>query len=122
MAWVGLVDREAMLVKPVAWHGTDAEYIHLMPLGLVDTDAQGRGLAGRAVRERTAITVDDMTQDPRILLRNEALEGGVRFLVMLPLMIAEESVGGFALYAGGVGFFDGGEMEVARELAGGHWG
>jgi len=33
MAWIGLVDREAMLVKPVAWHGTDAEYIHLMPLG-----------------------------------------------------------------------------------------
>src|SRR6267142_114159 len=58
MAWIGLVDREAMLVKPVAWHGTDAEYIHLMPRGLVDTEAHGRGLAGRAVRERTAITVD----------------------------------------------------------------
>jgi len=67
MAWIGLVDREAMLVKPVAWHGTDAAYIHLMPLGLVDTEPHGRGLAGRAVRERTAITVDDMTQDPRIL-------------------------------------------------------
>src|SRR5205814_6901660 len=92
MAWVGLVDREAMLVKPVAWHGTDAEYIHLMPLGLVDTEAHGRGLAGQAVRERTAITVDDMTQDPRILLRKEALERGFRSLIMLPLMIAEESV------------------------------
>jgi len=118
MAWIGLVDREAMLVKPVAWHGTDAEYIHLMPLGLVDTDAQGRGLAGRAVRERTAITVDDMTQDPRILLRNEALERGFRSLVMLPLMIAEESVGVLALYAGEVAFFDEEEMKLLRELAG----
>src|SRR2546422_8574725 len=89
-----------------------------MPLGLVDTDAQGRGLAGRAVRERTAITVDDMTQDPRILLRNEALERGFRSLVMLPLMIAEESVGVLALYAGEVAFFDEEEMKLLRELAG----
>src|SRR6267142_2573703 len=118
MAWIGLVDREAMLVKPVAWHGTDAEYIHLMPLGLVDTEAQGRGLAGRAVRERTAITIDDMTQDPRILLRKEALERGFRSLVMLPLMIAKESVGVLALYAGEVGFFDEEEMKLLRELAG----
>src|SRR2546425_12971067 len=118
MAWIGLVDREATLVKPVAWHGTDAEYIHLMPLGLVDTDAQGRGLAGRAVRERTGITVDDMTQDPRILLRNEALERGFRSLVMLPLMIAEESVGVLALYAGEVAFVDEEEMKLLRELAG----
>jgi len=118
MAWIGLVDREAMLVKPVAWHGTDAEYIHLMPLGLVDTEAQGRGLAGQAVRERTAITVDDMTQDPRILLRKEALERGFRSLIMLPLMIAEESVGVLALYAGEVGFFDEEEMKLLRELAG----
>src|SRR6266513_790034 len=118
MAWIGLVDREAMLVKPVAWHGTDAEYIHLMPLGLVDTEAHGRGLAGQAVRERTAITVDDMTQDPRILLRKEALERGFRSLIMLPLMIAEESVGVLALYAGEVGFFDEEEMKLLRELAG----
>src|SRR3989475_4735699 len=118
MAWIGLVDREATLVKPVAWHGTDAEYIHLMPLGLVDTDAQGRGLAARAVRERTAITVDDMAQDPRILLRKEALERGFHSLVMLPLMIAEESVGVLALYAGEVGFFDEEEMKLLRELAG----
>jgi diguanylate cyclase (GGDEF)-like protein/PAS domain S-box-containing protein len=118
MAWIGLVDREAMLVKPVAWHGTDAEYIHLMPRGLVDTEAQGRGLAGRVVRERTAITIDDMTQDPRILLRKEALERGFRSLVMLPLMIAEEAVGVLALYAGEIGFFDEEEMKLLRELAG----
>src|SRR2546425_3548158 len=118
MAWIGLVDREAMLVKPVAWHGADAEYIHLMPLGLVDTEPHGRGLAGRAVGERTAITVDDMTQDPRILLRKEALERGFRSLVMLPLMIAEESVGVLALYAGEVGFFDEEEMKLLLELAG----
>jgi len=118
MAWIGLVDREAMSVKPVAWHGTDAEYIRLMPLGLVDTGPQGRGLAGRAVRERTAISIDDMTQDPRVLLRKEALARGFCSLVMLPLMIAEESVGVLALYAGEIGFFDEEEMKLLNELAG----
>src|SRR2546428_1816896 len=37
---------------------------------------------------------------------------------MLPLMIAEESVGVLALYAGEVGFFDEEEMKLLRELAG----
>jgi len=118
MAWIGLVDREAMLVKPVAWHGTDAQYIHMMPLGLVDTEAQRCGLAGQAVRERTAITVDDMTQDARVLLKQEALERGFRSLVVLPLMIAEEPVGVLALYAGEVAFFDEEEMKLLLELAG----
>src|SRR5947209_1022624 len=32
LAWLGVVDREAMRVKPVAWHGGEEDYFQLMPL------------------------------------------------------------------------------------------
>jgi diguanylate cyclase (GGDEF)-like protein/PAS domain S-box-containing protein len=118
MAWIGVVDPAAKEVKPVAWQGVDAEYIQRMPVGLVDTGPQGRGLAGRAVREKTAIAIDDMTQDPRVLLKDEARERGLRSLVMLPLIVRDEVVGVLALYAGEVAFFDHEEMKLLNELAG----
>ena len=89
-----------------------------MPLGLTDTGAQGRGLAGRAVLEKVIISIEDMTQDPRVLLKQEAEARGFHSLVMLPLVIAGESAGVLALYAGEVGFFDADEMKLLGELAG----
>jgi PAS domain S-box-containing protein/diguanylate cyclase (GGDEF)-like protein len=118
MAWLGVVDRQAMLIRPIAWQGVDADYIGRMPLRLEDTGAEGRGLAGRAVTERRAVVVDDMTQDPRITLTQEALQRGFRSLVMLPLVVADEAVGLMALYASEAGFFDEEEMKLLRELAG----
>jgi diguanylate cyclase len=118
MAWIGIVDPVAMAVKPVAWQGADLEYIQRMPVGLLDAGPQGRGLAGRAVREKAAISIDDMTQDPRVLLRDDARERGFRSLVMLPLIVRDEAVGVLALYAGEIGFFDHEEMKLLHELAG----
>src|SRR6202022_660214 len=34
LAWIGVVDREAMQVKPIVWHGGGDDYIGLMPMGL----------------------------------------------------------------------------------------
>ena len=118
LAWLGVVDREAMRVKPVAWHGGEEEYFHLMPLALNESDREQYGLAGRAIRERRAMVVEDMTKDPRILLRKEASERDFHSLVVLPLLVSEEAVGVLALYATEVGFFDGEEMKLLLELAG----
>jgi len=118
LAWLGVVDREAMQIRPVAWHGAGEDYIQLMPLGLDETTPEGRGLAGRALRERKAMIADDMAKDPRVLLNKEALERGFRSLVILPLVVSEEAVGVLALYATEVGFFDDEEMKLLLELAG----
>jgi len=118
LAWIGLVDRQAMRVKPVAWHGVAEDIIRRMPLDLADTGGAGRGLAGDAIRERKAMVSDDMTLDPRVLLKKEALERGYRSLAVLPLLVADEAVGVLALYAGETAFFDDEEMKLLRELAG----
>ena len=118
MAWLGVVDREAMQVKPVAWHGDGANYVQLMRLRIGDEGTAGLGLSGQAVAERRAIAIDDMARDPRISLRKKALERGFHSLAMLPLLVGGEAVGVLALYAGEVGFFDDQEMKLLQELAG----
>ena len=118
MTWLGVVDKEAMQVKPVAWHGVGEDYIQSMPLGLDEETPEGRGLAGRAVMERKAMVVEDMAQDSRVLLQQEALKRGFHSLVILPLLIGNEAVGVLALYATEVGFFVEAEMRLLLELAG----
>src|SRR6266700_4067888 len=118
LAWVGVVDREAMRVKPVAWRGGEEDYFQLMPLALNESDPEQYGLAGRAIRERRAMVVEDMAKDPRVLLRKEASERGFHSLVVLPLPVSEEVVGVLALYATEVGFFDDEEMKLLIELSG----
>src|SRR5437867_8392128 len=118
LAWVGVVDREAARVKPVAWHGGEDDYFQLMPLALNESDPEQYGLTGRAIRERRAMVVEDMTKDPRVLLRKEALERGFHSLVVLPLLVSGEVVGVLALYATEVGFFDEEEMKLLLELSG----
>ena len=118
LAWIGMVERESMRVKPAAWHGAGEDYIRAMPLGLDEAVPEGRGLAGRTVRERKAMIANDMANDARVLLRKEALERGFRSLVMLPLTVSDGVVGVLALYAESPGFFDDEEMKLLVELAG----
>ena len=101
-----MVDRDAGHVSPVAWHGTGADYIKLMPVEIPGATRTGHGLAGRVVKEREAMIVDDMSTDARIALKKESAARGFHSLVILPLMVAEEAVGVLALYAGEIGFFD----------------
>ncbi len=117
LAWIGLVDRQALQVKPIAWHGAAENYIGLMPLGL-DPALPTFGLAGRVVVERRAMVTYDMTVDPRVALTEEAAERGFRALAMLPLLASGEVDGVIALYVDEVGFFDAEEMKLLLELAG----
>jgi diguanylate cyclase (GGDEF)-like protein len=118
MAWLGLVERDAMRVKPGAWYGTGVEYIELMPLRLDESEVTLRGLVRPAVSERRPMISSDMTRDPRISLQKEALERGFRSLVMLPLLVGGGAAGVLAFYAGESDFFDEEEMKLLTELAG----
>ncbi|HSV55129.1 MAG TPA: EAL domain-containing protein [Burkholderiaceae bacterium] len=118
MAWVGLVDAAAGRIAPVAWHGAGDEYIEMMPLGLSDDDVATFGLAGRAVTEFKPMVIEDMQSDPRVSLKEEALEQDFRSLAILPLTVGGLCVGVFSLYSSETGFFDATEMKLLRELAG----
>jgi PAS domain S-box-containing protein/diguanylate cyclase (GGDEF)-like protein len=118
LAWIGLVDRAAMRLRPIAWHGGAQEYIESMPLALDEAAGRAYGLGGRAVNERRAMISNDMTIDSRIALSAEARRRGFHSLAMLPLSVSGEVMAVLALYATEIGFFDDEEMKLLRELAG----
>jgi diguanylate cyclase (GGDEF)-like protein/PAS domain S-box-containing protein len=118
MAWIGVVEREAKRVKPSAWHRMDIDYVGQMPHGQDPADEAHNGLAGRPVTEGRAVVTRDMTMDPRVRLQAQALERGVRSLVMLPVPVGSEALAVLGLYAAEAEFFDEQEMKLLHELAG----
>ncbi len=118
LAWLGIVDRQAMELKVVASHDTTQGYMELIPLGLTESAPGGLNLAGRAVFEKKPIIVNDIETDPRLQLKAEALERGFRSMAVLPLMDSAGVTGMLSLYADVADFFDQEEMKLLQELAG----
>jgi diguanylate cyclase (GGDEF)-like protein/PAS domain S-box-containing protein len=117
LAWVGIVDREAMLLKPVAWEGLGQDYIERMPLSLNEADPEKFGLACRAVHEKKPMIADDMQKDARVQMRADSIQRGFHSLVTLPLVVADTVIGVLVLYANEIGFFNESEMKLLLELA-----
>jgi diguanylate cyclase (GGDEF)-like protein len=94
IVWAGLLDREAMQVKPVAWQGVDEAHLRSIPRGVTDL----KSLVGSVIREKRAMIVDDA--------------------VGLPLIVSGEATGVFVLHSRAAGFFDEREMKLLNEFAG----
>jgi diguanylate cyclase (GGDEF)-like protein/PAS domain S-box-containing protein len=119
MAWIGLVDGEAGLVRPVAECGKGVRaFLEAAPLAVLETQPGGQGLAGRAVRDKAPVISNDVKNDPQRLMRVKLEERGINSLAILPLMQDGQAIGVMALYAADVGFFDDEEMRLLAELAG----
>jgi diguanylate cyclase (GGDEF)-like protein/PAS domain S-box-containing protein len=119
MAWIGLVDTETHLVRPVAERGKDVrQFLERAPLAVPETQPRGQGLAIRVVRDKAPFISNDVKHDPQVLMRVQLEERGINSLAILPIMQDGQSVGVLALYAADIGFFDQDEMRLLTELAG----
>jgi PAS domain S-box-containing protein/diguanylate cyclase (GGDEF)-like protein len=118
MAWIGVVDSGTKRVKPVAWGGEAEKFLASAPLSMSENSAAGRGMSGRAIKEKRPVIANDIQNDPRAQMREQCRERGIGSLVMLPLIVRGEGIGLLALYAKEVGFFDDEEMKLLVELAG----
>jgi diguanylate cyclase (GGDEF)-like protein/PAS domain S-box-containing protein len=117
LAWIAVRDPGAERLRVVAWRGAGAGYVERMPMG-IDPSAPDYGLGGRALAERRAISVADMTIDPRVVLGEEARERGFRSLVALPLLESGEVAAVLTLYGSEAGFFNEDELKQLLELSG----
>jgi diguanylate cyclase (GGDEF)-like protein/PAS domain S-box-containing protein len=118
MAWIGVVDKDAGIVKPIAFAGEVKDFFEVAPLALVENKPGGLGLAGRAVRDMKPMISNDVPNDPQRLMKKEMQERGINSLVIIPLIVGGEAIGVFALYSVDTGFFDDEEMRLLQELAG----
>ena len=117
MAWIGLVDKKASIVDPVASAGNVGAFFETAPMAILETKPGGHGLAGRVVRTKAPVISNDVKNDPQRLMRQELDERGVNSLAILPLIVEDNVVGTLALYATDPGFFDEQEMRLLTELA-----
>ncbi|HEU4749334.1 MAG TPA: EAL domain-containing protein [Gemmatimonadaceae bacterium] len=118
MAWIGMHDRKANSVVPVAWHGGEESFLRLITMAIQAPMPEGKGLGRRAIREGRAVVINDMEHDTTSLLRAEALKRGYRSAAALPLAVGAEVYGVLGLFAAEPGFFDEDEMRLLTELAG----
>src|SRR6267142_1097704 len=118
MAWIGVVDREASIVKPVASAGDVRDFFDSAPMAVLESKPGGHGLAGRAIRSKLPAISNEVKNDPQRLMRKELDERGINSLAVIPLIVGDQAVGALALYAADVGFFDDEEMRLLAELAG----
>ncbi len=113
MAWVGLVDTEARMVRPVASFGDDNWYLKDLSIS-VDADSPfGRGPTGTAIRENRLYWCQDYLGDPATgPWHQRAMHAGLAASAALPLHRNGVVIGAFTLFAGEINPFD----EAARDL------
>jgi diguanylate cyclase (GGDEF)-like protein/PAS domain S-box-containing protein len=119
-SWIGLVDRNAMRIVPVASAGATPEHMTFIKnqISLATDKPIGDTLVARAVREKKAFFSNDTQNDPAVRFGKEHAERGTRSVAVLPLLVADEAVGVLALYTEEAGSFDEEELKLLTELAG----
>ena len=118
MAWIGLIDKTARKVEPIAWSGFDDGFLSdIALLSFADDPDEEQGLVAQTVRTQSPQVVNDIETDPAVRRRKECLDRGYRSVVILPLATHGEVVGLISLYAAEPGIFDDEEMKLLTDLA-----
>ena len=118
--WIGMVDRAAMKIVPMAAVGISEGYLDFVKkkLSLHAGAPFGNTLTARAVRERRALWANDLEVDTDVVFHSQLVAVGIRSMAVFPLLIAEEVVGMVALYAEETEFFHADELKLLTELTG----
>jgi PAS domain S-box-containing protein len=115
MVWVGLVDKEQAIIRPVASAGLEDGYLNGIHIPL-DTAPGGSGLTGSAFRSGDPTIITDIATDPSMDPgRDEALRRGYRSAAAFPFRLHGEVVGVLNLYAAEPGFFSDTVAGLLRE-------
>jgi PAS domain S-box-containing protein len=113
MAWVGLIDAETHMIRPVSIHGEGTAFIENIRLSIDAESPFGGGPTGIALRQRQPYWCQDFLHDEITRPWHEqARETGYAASAVLPVWQQQEVIGSFNLYASEVDAFD----EAARAL------
>ncbi len=118
MAWVGYAEQDdARTVRPVAWAGVEEGYLATANITWADTE-RGRGPSGVAIRTGESVCVQDFTNDPYSLWRDNALQRGYRSSIALALKDENgNTFGALNIYASEPNAFTPDEIRLMEELA-----
>jgi diguanylate cyclase (GGDEF)-like protein/PAS domain S-box-containing protein len=122
MAWIGVVDRSAGKTVLVASAGIDEDWLTAIKdrvsHSMSEDPSLGDSLAGRAMRAKKAVVINDLRTSPEIPSGKKYAHSGIFSIAMLPLIVSDEAIGVIALYASENEFFHEEELKLLEELAG----
>ncbi|MEO8626804.1 MAG: EAL domain-containing protein [Betaproteobacteria bacterium] len=119
MAFIGLVDHNTATVEPLACSGHEDKFLdYIATLSLGKGGRDEHHMIAQAMRNRSPVIANDIENAVQCAGGEEHLQQGYRSAAVLPLVVAEQVVGIFALYAAGAGAFVDAELQLLAELAG----
>ena len=110
-AWIGLVEKESVEVKPAAHAGVEDGFSSAIKVTYDDSE-YGKGPPAVAIKTRKPLVIGDIATDPQVSpYREEALKRGYKSHVSLPLTYKaeekeEEVVGVLSVYSDKKNAFD----------------
>jgi diguanylate cyclase (GGDEF)-like protein/PAS domain S-box-containing protein len=116
MAMICVADKETGLVHPVGSAGKSESLMKDVRRLLTSRQDVSRTMVGRVLLEKKTYVVNDSRNDSTLLLASDYNEAGVRSMAILPLIVANESVGALALYSAERDFFHADELTLLTEL------
>jgi diguanylate cyclase (GGDEF)-like protein/PAS domain S-box-containing protein len=116
VAWIGIVDRSSTSLSLVAKAGVGLGFLDRMDFSLLPESPLGQGPRARALSTRQTQVSNDMNVDHSAFFSKEHAAAGIRSLAIVPLVVANESVGMLALYAREPEFFHADELKLLADL------
>jgi diguanylate cyclase (GGDEF)-like protein/PAS domain S-box-containing protein len=120
MAWIGILDRSAMKIVPLAFAGGNEELLTAIKDRFSSTQhgTLANTVTARTIMQKRAVVSNDSQSDPTVVFGKKYAESGIQSVANFPLIVEDEVIGILALYAGEIEFFHAEEMELLTELAG----
>ncbi len=120
MAWIGVIDRVAKKIVPLAWAGAEEQRMDVIRSFFASNggDLDSDSMAARAIREKTAIVSKNVENDVSLALGKLHADSGLRSMATLPLIVADVAIGVFVLYTKKREFFNAAGLQLLADLAG----
>ena len=119
MAWVGYAaNDEAKTVHPVAMSGFDDEFLQEVDVSWDENRTTGRGPMGVAIRTGKIQTINDISTDSGFNPWREIVSArGCGAVVVLPLIVNGDPIGGLSIWANESDAFHNEEVDLLSQLA-----
>jgi diguanylate cyclase (GGDEF)-like protein/PAS domain S-box-containing protein len=120
MAWIGVLDPDCGRIVPGDSAGMPEEFYAAVGRRFNENSlaSPGDSLIYQAIAAKTTLVSNESQRDAQIHFRDFHVKYGVHSIAVFPLIVADEPVGVFVLYARESGFFHQEEVRLLTQLAG----
>jgi len=117
LAWIGLLDEESDVIKPVTWSGTNEGFIDDIRIPAEEEPKSARPV-GSAVREGTIVISNDLINDTRAVpWQKEAMKRGFNSSASISFKLNGKDVGVLNIYSDEKDFFSWQFVELLQQMA-----